>query len=309
MIYKYKYQVPQEKKYRIIIHTDCKNEADDQFAVAHMLMTPKFIIEGIIAGHFDAHPQNWGKGNTTRASYEEIFKVLELMDATEEYGTKVYMGATHALADENDCIDTPGARFIIEEAMKDSDLPLYILMQGAITDLACAIKMAPEICEKMTAVWIGGGAYPKGGDEFNLWNDIAAANIVFQSQMPFWQIPMDVYKKLSVSLAELEYKVYPCGEIGKYLFEQLVEYNIRNGKEKIWPHGETWGLGDQAVISVLMEELERVSYEMRPAPIVDKDMNYILETENRPIRVYKDIDVRYTMEDFFAKLALNFPKK
>lgn len=308
MIHTYRYQVPASKKCRVIIHTDCKNEADDQFALAHALMTPKFVVEGIVAGHFDAHPQNWGKGNTAKASYDEIRRVLRLMGAEEEYGDRVYLGASSALQKEEDCIDSPGARFIVEEAKKESGLPLYVLMQGAITDLACAIRLEPEICSRMTAVWIGGGPYPKGGDEFNLWNDIAAANAVFRSRMPLWQIPMDVYKKMSVSLAELEYKVYPCGEIGKYLFEQLVDYNMRSGEEKIWPHGETWGLGDQAVIAVLMEELERVSYEMRPAPLVDDDMNYILETGNREIRVYKDVDVRYTMEDFFAKLALNFGK-
>mgnify|MGYP000600512949 CR=1 FL=1 len=27
-------------------------------------------------------------------------------------------------------------------------------------------------------------------------------------------------------------------------------------------HGEVWGLGDQATVAVLMEELEKVSYEM-----------------------------------------------
>ena len=45
---------------------------------------------------------------------------------------------------------------------------LYIGMQGAITDLASAILMEPAICDKMTAIWIGGGPYPKGGEEFNL---------------------------------------------------------------------------------------------------------------------------------------------
>ena len=52
---------------------------------------------------------------------------------------------------------------IIDEAMKESDKPLYILLQGAITDLAVAILLKPEICNRMTAIWIGGGDWPKGG--------------------------------------------------------------------------------------------------------------------------------------------------
>ena len=33
----YQYQVPENKKIRVIIHTDCKNEADDQYALVHHL--------------------------------------------------------------------------------------------------------------------------------------------------------------------------------------------------------------------------------------------------------------------------------
>ena len=31
------FQVPESRKVRYIIHTDCKNEADDQYTVAHCL--------------------------------------------------------------------------------------------------------------------------------------------------------------------------------------------------------------------------------------------------------------------------------
>ena len=49
----YLFEVPYAKQVRMIIHTDCKNEADDQYAVAHQLMTPKMDVVAIIAGHFD----------------------------------------------------------------------------------------------------------------------------------------------------------------------------------------------------------------------------------------------------------------
>ena len=67
-----------------------------------------------------------------------------------------------------------------------------------------------------------------------------------------------------------------------------------------------WGLGDQASIAVLMEELERVSYKMVQAPTILSDMSYSFENQNRPIRVYHTVDSRMVLEDFFAKLALNF---
>lgn len=91
------------------------------------------------------------------------------------------------------------------------------------------------------------------------------------------------------------------------MFEQLEEFNHKAAVYNMaWPHGEVWGLGDQATVAVLMEELEKVSYEMIPAPRVADDMTYIHGQDYRKIRVYKTAEVRLTLEDFFAKLAINF---
>lgn len=304
--WKYSFEVPDSKKVRIIISTDCKNEADDQFALAHALMTPKFIVKGIIGSHFNKNPQEFGEGKTAHASVDEIHKILQLMNLDDAY--KVCLGAQYPLENEKTPQISDGARFIIEEALREDEHPLFINCQGALTDIASAILMEPRICERMTAIWIGGGMYPNGGFEFNLMQDIAAANVLMQSQMPVWQIPMNAYKQMSVSLAELQCKVKPYGQIGKYLFEQMVEYNKKCSKIPHWPHGETWGLGDSPTISVLMEESERTDiYDVLNAPkICYENMEYIHENNNRPIRVYKNIDPRMALEDFFAKLQINF---
>ncbi len=302
----YDFAVPEKKKLRVIVHTDCKNEADDQFALAHHLMTQKFMIQCIIGGHFIKNPQEYGEGNTAQASVDEINKILHLMDLEGAY--KVYKGSEYPLKDEVTPMSSEGVRFIIEEAMKESDKPLFAVFQGAVTDLASAILLKPEICGRMTAVWIGGGAWPEGGFEFNLLQDVAAANVVFKSSMPLWQVPITTYKQMAVTFSELQLRVKPYGRIGNYLFRQMVDFN--NKCDYIhWPHGETWGLGDQATISVLMEEAEKTDiYELRPAPYVNyEDLKYIHGKNTRSIRVYKMLDSRTTMEDFYAKLALNFP--
>ena len=179
IMWNYAYTVPENKKVRVIVHTDCKNEADDQFAVAHHLMTPRFDVKGLVAGHFWKNPQQYGELGTAKASYDEIIKVMDLMGVKGKYPVK--MGAPRGLEDENTPIDSEGARMIIEEAMKDDERPLYIACQGAITDVASALLLKPEIAERMTVIWIGGGDYPKGGFEFNLMMDIHAVNVVFSS--------------------------------------------------------------------------------------------------------------------------------
>ena len=301
MHHSFHFRVPEEKTIRYIAHTDCKNEADDQFTLCHLLLTQKLDVRGIIGGHF---AQKTPSGSA-RESCEEIQRVLSLMGLSGQY--PVLEGADHDLKDEATPVDTPAARFIIEEAMKDDPRPLFIGMQGAITDLACAILLEPRICQRMTCIWIGGGDYPEGGNEFNLAGDISGANVVFSSAMPVWQVPKGVYKTFCVSLSELQWKVEPCGDIGAYLFRQMVELNDALGFYIPWPHGETWCLGDEGVICALLEDAERTGgYSVVPAPRIASDMHYLPGDGKRTIRVYHAMDVRMDLEDLFAKLALRY---
>ncbi len=307
---KYNFQVPEEKRLRYIIHTDCKNEADDQFTVAHCLMTDKLEVEGIIASHFDLNDGRYPAGESVIASKEEIDKILELMHLQGQY--PVLLGSGIPMPDEETPVDSEGARFIIQQAMKNDPRPLYIGMQGSITDLASAILMEPEICKKIVVIWIGGGAYPEGESEFNLSQDIHAANVVFKSDAELWQVPKPVYKQFAVSLAELQVKVRPYGKIGRYLFEQMVEFNNKHTWLPRWPHGELWALGDEGTIAALMCETTRTDlYDLIKPPTFAPDMTYIHGNNPRTkkIRVYRTMDARLDLEDLFAKLQINFPEE
>ena len=300
----YGFTVPEQKRVRVLISTDAKNEADDQYAIAHHLMTPKFDVRGIIPAHFETPYRH--SGTSCQASYLEVQRILKLMDLVDV--CPVEKGADGPLPDEHTPVGSPGARLIITEAMSDDPRPLYIACQGTLTDMASAILLEPEICRRATCIWIGGGAYPEGGHEFNQDVDIAAANVVLSSAMPLWQVPMNVYKQMSVSLAELQHKVAPCGEIGKYLFEQMAAFNLQLADIPHWPHGEIWGLGDSPTIGVLLFESERTDvYELRSAPRIDPETSrYVPGNASRDIRVYRDANARLTLEDFFAKLAINY---
>lgn len=146
------------------------------------------------------------------------------------------------------------------------------------------------------------------GEEFNLRQDIAAANVVMKSGMKVWQVPSTVYKKVTVSLAELQLNVQPCGEIGNYLYQQMVDFNNTFYQFQEWPHGEIWGLGDSPTVGLLLAEVQRTDlYEMVEAPEISyEDMSYHFTGKNRKIRVYHDPNAELTLRDFFAKLKLNY---
>lgn len=267
-------------------------------------MTPMAEVCGIIAGHFNRRLNNANTDHDTASqSYNEILRVLELMGLKGQY--PVYLGSQVPMISEQNPINSEGVNFIVREALRKDERPLYIACQGSITDLASALLLEPDISSHITCIWVGGGAWPHGGWEFNLWQDIHAVNVIFKSQMPVWQIPMNVYKKLRVSLAELEYKVYPCGAIGKYLFEQTIELNAKLGNQPGWPHGEIWELGDQSCLAVLMQD-QTYGFDLKPAPQIAPDYSYIHSQTNREICVYYTLDNRMILEDFFCKLALNY---
>ncbi len=299
MIYdKYKFKVPKEKEVRVITNTDAYNEGDDQFAIVQTLLSPKLDNVGIIAAHYGIDRDL----DSMEKSYEEVCRIFDAMKFDKE--GMIFKGAHKPLDNKVTPVDSEGARLIIKEAMSDDPRPLFVTFMGPLTDLASAYLIEPRIANRLTAIWIGGGKYPIGGVEFNLGNDIHAANVVFSSAIPVWQVPKDVYEMIPVSFAELEYRVEPYGEIGKYLFNQLVAHSQADIPRKSpFRTGESWVLGDSPAVGLILYE-HRFEFDYVPAPQITQDMAYIHTGFNRPIRVYKRIDPRLILEDFYCKLAL-----
>ena len=194
--------------------------------------------------------------------------------------------------------------FIITEAMKEDPKPLYILCQGAVTNLAVALKRKPAIRDRIRVIWIGTHGLsdkPAPFREFNAGNDVTATNYVLESGADVWLVPSDVYTTVTVGLAELKLKVLPCGRIGKHLYENMIDYNLspRAG----WTQGESWSLGDSPAIAIALNP-ECGKYVYAPAPHVSGDTSSVSRSGNPVIRIYKSADSRYILEDFFAKLQL-----
>lgn len=249
---------PTDKSIRVIADTDCSCECDDQFCIAHMLMTPRFDMCGIIAEHY-AEPDSEQK------SYEEIKRVMSLMDV-EDSGIKVLHGAKQAMVDIHTPVDSEGARFIVEEAMKDDSRPLFICGQAACTNIASAYLMEPRIARKVVVIWIGGRPYPEGGFEFNQNNDLNAVRVLFQSDLELWQVPFNVYTAMKISFFEMLNHVYPCGKIGEYLVKHTMEVSGGISENVIGSRGsdmskgaaitsfggELWSLGDSVCVGLMM---------------------------------------------------------
>lgn len=306
---------PTDKSIRVIADTDCSCECDDQFCIAHMLMTPRFDMRGIIAAHY-AEPDSEQK------SYEEIRRVMNLMDV-EDSGIKVLHGAKQAMVDIHTPVDSEGARFIVEEAMKDDDRPLFICGQAACTNIASAYLMEPRIARKVVVIWIGGRPYPEGGFEFNQNNDLNAARVLFQSDLELWQVPFNVYTVMKVSFFEMLNHVYPCGKIGEYLVKHTMEVSggisdnvigsrgsdMSKGAAITSFGGELWSLGDSVCVGLMMNNtLGKFHMEKAPDELDNRGFYKGSGRKEREIRVYDTIDNRFIIQDMFEKFQFYFGK-
>nr|WP_314845472.1 nucleoside hydrolase [uncultured Microbacterium sp.] len=283
---------------RVIIDSDVKNEADDQFAVVHALLSHTLDVRGVIPAHFGTHRTT----ESLAESRDELELVLRLLDLDHEVPTAD--GAPHALPDEYTPVDSPGARLIIDEARRTDAGPLFIAFLGPLTDMASALLLAPDIADTdTTVIWIGGPPY---GDivsvgswpEFNLRNDIASANVVFDSGIRLWQVPANIYRQVVVGYAELEARVEPHGELGRYLAQQVVDFNSQFHRVPV----ESRSLGDSPAIALMIDPF-CAAMRRQPGVRFSPEGHYEEGDPEREILVVESIDVRFLLEDMFAKIA------
>ncbi len=174
----------------VILDTDTYNEIDDQFALSYMLRSPeKLNVKAIYAAPFHNEKSD-GPADGMEKSYQEILNILELAGRAE-LKQEVYRGSLRYLPDEETPVDSPAAANLAERAMEYTpDRPLYVAAIGAITNIASAILMNPEIIDRIVVVWLGGNAHNwPDSHEFNLFQDIAAARIVFGCGVALVQPP------------------------------------------------------------------------------------------------------------------------
>ncbi|MDF2664714.1 MAG: nucleoside hydrolase [Microbacterium sp.] len=276
---------------RVVISTDAANEADDQFAIVHALLSPVLDIVGIAPAHFGAP----GSMQRSRAEVDRLLALLDRPDAIVRDGTD------RALDDETTARPSAASDLLLAASLEG---PVTVCVLGPLTDIASALLIDRDFAHRdVTVIWIGGPPYDGieavYGPEYNLNNDIASANVVFDSEIALWQIPMPVYTHVGVGQAELDRRVRPHGEIGAYLAQTVLEYN----EAKPGFAADFRSLGDSPAIAVALNPFGAV-WRRRPRPRFTDDALMTTGAGTGPdVRVCEQVDTRYLLEDFFAKIA------
>jgi purine nucleosidase len=209
---------PSQGKIRIVIDSDTYNEIDDQFAISYALLSPERLkVEAIYAAPF-FNERSTDPGDGMEKSYQEILRLLEKMNYTSK--DFVFRGSENYLSDLPNPIRSEAALDLVDRAINCSrgDL-LYVVGIAALTNIASAILIEPEIIDRIVLVWLGGHPqYWRHTREFNLKQDVLAARLIFDCGVPLVQIPcLGVASHLLTTLPEIERHVEGQGAIGDYL--------------------------------------------------------------------------------------------
>jgi purine nucleosidase len=241
----------------MVLDTDTFNEIDDQFAVVYAMRSPeKLTVEALYAAPF-LNDRSSNPGDGMEKSYEEILRLLDRLHVSPD--GFVYRGSTAFLGSQPE--RSPAALDLLKRAMAaPDDRPLYVTAIGAITNIASALLIEPEIIRKIVIVWLGGNlSILPHTNEFNLRQDVPASRLIFDCGVPFVHVPcLGVASHLLTTKAELAEVLPERNPVCDFLYQRFCDYTIDHfayGKE-IW---------DIAAIAYLLDERWTPSH-LLPSP-------------------------------------------
>jgi hypothetical protein len=283
--------IPQRPSARVVVDNDFGGDPDGLVALAHQLLSPKTRVPLITVSALNPKfADDASKGQSVRLGGELAQELLRHIGL--ESPPRIAAGP-----EDFSLAPSGAARAIVAEALRDDPLPLIVTCGGPLTNVAAALQMEPAIAKRMTLIWIGGGAWPAGGWEYNLMTDIEAARLVIErSRVPLWMVPQPAYRQMQYSIAELDADLRPISPLTEWLYERFTT-------PPEWADiGGAWPLGDSPLVLLSAISAESSRYRDLSARRILRDGRYGAAIPGRSIRMYEQLDARLTFGDFLALL-------
>ena len=264
---------------RVIIDNDWAGDPDGLVALAHHLLSPANDVAAITSSVFNPI---FGPPDGRAAHGASLARTLVGLLSTPA-GFSVTAGPDAPFTGEPRA--SGAAQAIIDAVTAPGDLPVILVCGGPLTNVADAVMARPDIASRFTLAWVGGST--AGSDEYNEYTDQAAADFVLGNpDLVVWQFPLEAYRRVTLSVSELEYSLRGGGAAGAWLWEQFETLPLPDFVKL----GPLWCLGDSAPLIVTgLEDLTSTFDVTRTQP---------------ERRVFTDVDSRMIFGDLFARLRL-----
>lgn len=287
-------------KIDVVLDTDTYNEIDDQFALAYMMKSAdKLHVKAIYAAPFH-NEKSAGPADGMEKSFAEIHHILQLMDRADFAGN-VFRGSTAYLRDEKTPVISDAARHLAGLAMAYSPAqPLYVVAIGAITNVASALLLNPEIAGRIVVVWLGGNAHEwPDNREFNCLQDVAAARVVTDSGVALVQLPCaGVVSAFATCAGELDMYLRGKNKLCDYLVDMAEREGAAGSRYGVWSR-VIW---DVTAVGWLLDD-DFMLDKLVPMPIFQYDHHYSFDCRRPFMRYVYHINRDALFEDLFKKLV------
>jgi inosine-uridine nucleoside N-ribohydrolase len=230
----------------VFLTTDCGVDIDDQWALAHLALSPEFVLRGIVPTHASS------VRHSSAASAQCASDVLKHVVPAKAAGVPVIAGSDAPLHDVTTARDNAGVQLLLRLSRQFSaSRRLVVLSTGAATDLASAIVEDPSITSRVIVVAMGFTDWPRGGPEFNITNDPVAWQVILSSDVPLVVGSAEATKRgLHMTSPEAAALMRPHGAIGEYLFSLFDRWLAANSElvARMVSPG-TWVIWDEVVVA------------------------------------------------------------
>ena len=236
-------------------------------------------------------------------SYEEILRVFDACG--EDAQGKVFRGSPAHLSDYDAPIDSEAAQFIIDQARKRDEGPVYILAMAALPNIGSALLLAPDIIDNIVVVWTSGfPSYAPFSNQpsLNLIQDQMSSRLIFECGVPHVYLPgYHVGAQLTISLPEMRDFVKGKGAIGDYLWD-LYTNNPLNKKYAISnPETKTWVIWDIINVAWLFDGAYVPTY-LTTSPHLDASLHWQKNADRHMMLEAYDVARDAIFEDFYRSL-------
>ena len=209
-----------------------------------------------------------------------------------------FRGSDHYLEDVSQPIRSEAALDLVKKAKASSpEDPLYVVTVGCITNIASALLIEPEIIKNIVVVWLGGNDlnWPTQ-KEFNLMQDVLAAQVVLNSGVPMVIMPCrPVVSHFHTTIPELSTYLKGKNELSDYLYNIVLNYS---GGREAW--------------SKVIWDVTAVAWLVNPSwlptnlvhsPILTDQVTYSVDQSRHFMRMATSLNRDAIFRDLFEKLT------
>ncbi len=277
----------------VLLSTDVGNEIDDQWAITYLLLQPRLEVLGVMSAHAPSIAAPAGQ-----TSYRILVDVVENRLGMSTHPPLIE-GGSLPMQDAKTPRMSPAVRFLVETSRRFTrDNRLTVLMIGAATDVASAILTDPTIVDRVRVIQMG---FPdeKGGDEFNIANDVHAVQAILDSKVPLVVGPGNVCRaNLSLSLDQARAMLANRGAIGDWLWEEYQAWYYRAVKPlRVDDFSKPWVIWDDITLAYV---LGMTKQHALPRPSMRDDMTFDPVSTDRTVTWITDVDEERMWADFLS---------